>query len=301
MDLLSLVLTLRPKVAAMPPPRLGRAAHAILLQQLAAQDPPLAAMLHDDQGPKPFTCSNLLGIRQGEQVMPNHTYILRYTALTAPVAAALVNAFTVGETLTFEGVDFEIVGLGLPEIEGERPKTPGREPRVEGEPGASALHSAPPAPPAEWVGADTYQALAARHLLPAGPVPDNGWLFVLAAPLAFQSKGKTQPLPLPELFFGSLANRWNSFAPVALPEEGVRRYAEELVAVSRFELRSAPGWDRGQGLRIGAIGKITYRALNRDRYWLAVFSLLAEFALYSGVGALTTVGMGQVRRIANSE
>ncbi len=289
MDLLSLVLTLRPTAAGTLPPRLGRAAHAILLQRVAARDPVLATQMHDDTGPKPLTCSDLLGPRRREQVLPEQTYTLRYTALTAPVAAALADAFAVGDTLTFEGVDFEIVDVGLPLSNGEWR-------HAAGESGAGPK-SKIENPKSDWVGADDYQALAARHLLPAGPAPRGAWTFMLAAPLAFQSKGKTQPLPLPELVFGSLAQRWNAFAPVALPEEGVRRYAEELVAVSRFELRSAPGWDRGPGLRIGAIGRVAYRALNRDRYWLAVFSLLAEYALYAGVGAMTTVGMGQVRAI----
>ena len=278
MDLLSLVLTLRPTTAGTPPPRLGRAAHAILLRHIAAQDPALAESIHNDDGPKPITASDLLGPRRREQVTPEQTYTLRYTALTAPVAAALASAFAVGDTLTFEDVTFEVVDLALP-LPTDQPIPP------------DSQASTP------WVGSDDYQALAARHLLPAGPAPQVTWEFLLAAPLAFQSKGKTQPLPVPEQFFGSLVQRWNTFAPVALPDEGVRRYAEELVAVSRFELRSAPGWDRGPGLRIGAIGRITYRALNRDRYWLAVLSLLAEFALYSGVGAMTAAGMGQVREV----
>lgn len=271
MDLLSLVLTLRPTSAAPLPPRLGRAAQAILLARIAAADPALAAALHDTDGPKPFTCSDLLGMRRREQVMPDQTYTLRYTALTAPTAGALAGAFAMGSLLTFEGVDFEVL-------------------RVDPPPERAAPDSETP-----WAGSDDYQALAARYLLPAGPAPRYTWAFLLAAPVAFQSRGKTQPLPLPELFFGSLVQRWNAFAPVGLPDEGVRRYAEELVAVSRFSLRSAPGWDRGRGLRIGAIGKLTYHALNRDRYWLAVLGLLAEFARYSGVGALTASGMGQVR------
>lgn len=92
--------------------------------------------------------------------------------------------------------------------------------------------------------------------------------------------------------------RWNAFAPLALPEEDVRRYANEMVVVSRFSLRSEPGWDRGRALRIGAVGEITYRALSRDRYWLSVLHLLADYARFAGVGAMTTMGMGQVRHVA---
>lgn len=272
MDLLSLVLTLRPTATAVLPPRLGRAAQAILFARLAAADAALAQTLHDDEGLKPLTCSDLLGprSRQGE-VTPEQTYTLRYTALTAPVAAALAAAFTVGDLLTFEGVGLEVLDC------------------------ASSSETPPLKSDSPWVGSTDYQALAAQHLLPTRPAPEPTFSFLLTAPTAFKSQGKTEVFPLPELFFGSLVNRWNAFAPVALPEEGVRRYAGELVVVSRFKLKSAPGWDRGPGLRIGAMGEVTFRALNRDRYWLAVLGLLAEFALYAGVGTMTTAGMGQVR------
>jgi len=280
MDLLSLVLTLRPTHAAPLPPRLGRAAHAILLARIAAQDAALAERLHAEDSPRPFTCSELIGGRRGErQVTPEQPYTLRYTALTAEIAAALATAFAAGDTLTFEGVDFTVEDL-----------TP-----------------SPPLPlsPSPWAGTDDYQALAARYLLPAGSLPDNRWTLLFASPTTFKTQGQTQPLPLPGLVFGSLVRRWNAFAPVALPEDGVQRYAEEMVVLSRFNLKSAPGWDRGKGdrrgLRIGCIGQAAYHAQNRDRYWLSVLSLLADFALYAGVGAQTTMGMGQVRRVASGE
>jgi len=270
MDLLSLILTLRPAQAASLPPRLGRAAHAILLARLAEADPALAEALHDSDGPKPLTCSRLLGPREDGMLSPDKTYTLRYTALTAPVAAGLQRAFAVGDVLTFERLPMTLEALTLPgDAEDDNP----------------------------WVGQDTYQALAARYLLPSGPAPRYTLPFLLASPTAFKSQGLTQPFPLPGLFFGSLVQRWNAFAPIALPAAEVRCYAEEMVAVSRFSLRSAPGWDRGRGLRIGAIGKVTYRALNRDRYWLSVLGVLAAFARYAGVGGMTTMGMGQVRKL----
>jgi CRISPR-associated endoribonuclease Cas6 len=278
MDLFSLVLTLRPTIAAQLPPRLGRAAHAILLARIAARDPALANALHAEDAPRPITASELIGGRvEDQRVSPEQPYTLRYTALTTETAAALRTAFTLGDILTFEGVDFTVEAI------------------------APMANPQSPNPQSPWAAFDDYQSLAARHLLPSGAVPASRWTFVLASPTAFRSQGQTQPLPLPGLLFGSLVKRWNAFAPVALPEEGVKRYAEEMVVISRFSLRSAPGWDRGQderrGLRIGSIGKIAYVALNRDRYWLSALGLLAEFALYAGVGAQTTMGMGQVRQL----
>ena len=273
MDLLSLVLTLRPATTAALSPRLGRAAHAILLARLARLDPTLADAIHNMDGPKPLTCSDVLGAREAVQVLPEQAYTLRYTALTAEVAAALAKAFAVGDTLTFEGTDFTVEALDDGQGDESSP----------------------------WAGSDTYQALAGRYLIPGSPAARNAWGLLFAAPTAFKVQGKTLPLPLPGLVFGSLVTRWNAFAPVALPAEGVRQYAEEMVVISRFALRSAPGWDRGQGdergLRIGAIGKVTYRAQNHDRYWCAALSLLAEFARYAGVGIVTTMGMGQARAL----
>lgn len=51
---------------------------------------------------------------------------------------------------------------------------------------------------------------------------------------------------------------------------------------------------------IGGVGRATYTALGGDRYWLATIQMLADFALYSGVGVKTTIGLGQVRRTAPS-
>ena len=103
------------------------------------------------------------------------------------------------------------------------------------------------------------------------------------------------PLPLPDLVFGSLVERWNCFAGVAFPAEA-RRYAAECLAVSRFDLSSRPVAAKESGLRMGAVGQITYTTLNYDRYWMAVLHTLAAFALFSGVGAGTASGMGQCRQ-----
>ncbi|MEZ4726037.1 MAG: CRISPR system precrRNA processing endoribonuclease RAMP protein Cas6 [Caldilineaceae bacterium] len=105
------------------------------------------------------------------------------------------------------------------------------------------------------------------------------------------------PLPLPTLLFGSLVERWNTFSTVTL-DPAMRDFSSEQIAISHYKLQSTPVEQKGGGLAIGGTGKVTYRALGGDRYWLALFQLLADFALYSGAGVKTTSGMGQVRRVA---
>ena len=57
------------------------------------------------------------------------------------------------------------------------------------------------------------------------------------------------------------------------------------------------GQRKNGALRIGGVGQVTYTALDDDRYALAALNMLADFALYSGVGVQTATGMGQCRRV----
>ena len=147
-----------------------------------------------------------------------------------------------------------------------------------------------------WTGRAEYATLAARHLA-QGEAPRTVTL-EFASPTTFKTAGMQMPVPLPSLVFGSLVERWNVFSPVALSPEA-RRFGGEMIAISRYQLRSAGVPHKGEGLRIGGVGHVTYRALSGDRYWLGVMQLLAAFALYSGVGSQTTSGMGQARQVAN--
>ena len=48
-------------------------------------------------------------------------------------------------------------------------------------------------------------------------------------------------------------------------------------------------------MRIGAVGEIRYRALNRDKYWLSMIHSLTSFAAWSGIGSGTGYGLGQAK------
>ena len=78
----------------------------------------------------------------------------------------------------------------------------------------------------------------------------------------------------------------------------MRRFGEEVMTISHYHLRSVPVAQKAQGLRIGGVGEVTYRALSSDRYWLGVMHMLAAFARFSGVGIQTATGMGQARKVS---
>ncbi len=263
----ALMCTLRPAAAATVPANLSRATHAAVLHLIGAADADLATRIHNDDGPKPLTVSNVLGMpRTGTHVAvsPTQTYGLRVTTLTAPLeqfAQTWVHA-PPAAPLDLDGTAWHIAAVTA-------------DPAADG-----------------WAGSTTYDAIA-RAAMHADPLPTR-WTFEFAAPLTFRQSGKNQPFPLPELVFGSLLDRWNAFAPVALPDE-VRRFAAEVVAVSRYELRSVREPAKHGAFQVGALGWCSYSVLRRDRHWLTCLEMLAQYAFYSGIGAATTRGYGRAR------
>ena len=269
--LTSLVVELKAAEAVSLPANLGRAGQALLLRLIAEQDADLAAQLHAGDSLRPLTASNLVMGRRAEgslHLAAGQSGWLRFTGLTAAVSGCLTRlAEGPPQSVELDRVHLAVTGATLD----------------------------PAAHP--WAGQISYQDLAGRYLL-GGQAPPPYLTLEFASPTTFRSGGKFLPLPLPELVFGSLLDRWQTFSPVALNPE-TRRFAAEAVALSRYRLRTrGMPYKRGGGggnTLIGFSGQVAFRALNRDRYWLNVLHLLGAFAFYSGVGAQTGSGLGQTR------
>ncbi len=274
-DLLSLALILRP-LAAPPAERplpqwWGRAAQALLLDVARRADEALAAELHADSGLRPYTASNLMGHFQRGQPLPQQTYTLRLTALTSRLAGLLLQAAQPGGALSV-GATVELDYLPF---------------RIE-----AAYHDPADHP---WAGTATYADFSAERLLSSAP--PRRLTLQFASPTTFHVDGRHLPLPLPEQVFGSLLERWNAFAPLALPAE-TRRFAAECLNLARYRLNSQPVTLKQGGMRIGAVGEATYTAARYDRFWLTALYALAEFALFAGIGSGVSYGLGQARRLS---
>ncbi len=276
-ELVSIVLSLR----ALPQPDpdqpvplwWGRAAQQMLLSAVNRLNPPLAAQMHAQDLPRVYTVSSLLGHFPKNRLITGAAYLLRITGLTEQMSATLLELTRPGGALA-----------------------PGQNVSLDDKPFVvDAAFYNPEAHP--WAAQTTYQALSALLLSENQP---RKLTFHLASPLVFHNEGRTQPLPLPEPFFSSLLERWNAFALIALPPE-TRRYAAEMLAVSRFDLESRAVHIKNGGLRVGAVGRVQFTALNADRYWLGVLRTLAAFAQFAGAGAGVAQGMGQTRLLPESE
>ncbi|RLT34951.1 MAG: CRISPR system precrRNA processing endoribonuclease RAMP protein Cas6, partial [Chloroflexi bacterium] len=203
--LISIVLTLESDRAATLPSHLGRANYAVTLALLSRIDADLAARVHAADGPKPFTCSGILnarGNREGISITPGQPYYLRVTGLNAAVSQALADGLLADLPPLWE-LDrhpFRVVAASA-------------DPAVDG-----------------WAGQSSYEALAAHQMLQSSQ-PSNTATLEFASPTAFHAGGMQMPIPLPDLVFGSLVERWNAFSPVILSPE-VRRFGAEMVAIS---------------------------------------------------------------------
>jgi CRISPR-associated endoribonuclease Cas6 len=270
--LLAAVVALNPVEPGEVSASLARAAHAWLLARIAAADAALAEHLHGDEGPRPFTASNLWGVgraREGKVALdPQRAYWLRFTGLTAEVSAAIECALpAVGERLALAGADLRVTGV------------------------ATDISEHP------WAGRADYADLMQRYTLAPGPRP-WGVTLRFASPTCFRSHGRDVPLPLPSLVFDGYLRKWNAFSPLALPEEA-KRYAEECVALSRFKLRSHwVSFEAGdKGAQVGFTGEARFRFLVGDGYWTRVMLLLAGYAFWAGTGYRATAGMGQTQAV----
>lgn len=114
-------------------------------------------------------------------------------------------------------------------------------------------------------------------------------------PVAFRVDDSDYPLPIPALVFSSLADKWTAAElPAAIDRNEIRADAERVRPVSwRGETRRVFfGRDRGV---TGFVGRFAYDLSALPIEARQVFLLLAQFAVFSGVGRLTGQGLGQTR------
>ena len=263
----------------------GRLANAAFLDIIKTVDPVLSKTIHDHDGRKPFTVSPLQGLdraRNGRvKIERGQSAWLRFTLLDSQLFTTLTqNLLTPGipkspwPTIRIGEINFTIT---------EMLTTPGSHP---------------------WAGYTTVSELCRQWQL-ALPDESNRKIAIEFASGTMFSRSSNKNgmgkfielFPHPAMFFGSVAAMWNDQTGVSLDKQAIREYAKETVVVSAYKMESRlfHYWGNPQ---IGAIGRITYQLKDTDdQEMLRTLNCLANFAFYSGVGAKTTMGMGQARRV----
>lgn len=124
-------------------------------------------------------------------------------------------------------------------------------------------------------------------------------------PTAFRQGKYDSSLPTAERVFGSLLRRWNYYSKLEFPTEILTHLQDSYVNI-RTEVAVDPREQfQHTGAKVnfcnhftGCVGKVSFQILGKVHpTTIQQINTLADFALYSGVGRKTPMGMGITRRI----
>jgi CRISPR-associated endoribonuclease Cas6 len=291
-ELFALLLRLHPIESGQVSPSSGPQVQAAFLDMVRQGDAALAEWLHAPNQRRPYTLGLLQGFNhlsatqleeamvknQGVQITPGQVYWLRITMLDATVFGSFAQYLIAKPrmlTIRIGDARFEI----------------------------SRLLSTPDSnnPAQSWVAYSSFAELRATS------TAQRQYHFEFATPTAFSMGqrrwGKLLKMfPEPAYVFESLARQWELFAPVSLrlstnglTSHDIANWCEENMIVARYSLKTRylPSSKFGQS---GFYGDVAYEVKGNpaapEAQWLTP---LARFALFSGVGYKTTMGMGQAR------
>ncbi len=270
----SLVLNLLPQSPLPPQFLTGRHLHALFLTLVSSVDRALGDSLHEAKADKAFTLSPL---QVSRQFIGSRDSILQWEH-TKPISAGTPCWWRI--SLLDDTLFSKLTQLWL----NLNPNHPWHL-------GPADLHITSilgtPQSTQPWANAISY-----AQLYEQSSDSDRQIEFSFCTPTAFRQSQHDCALPTRELVFNSLINRWNQYSGIELPKNLI-----ESIFPSFFNIRTELVAD-SRSKFIGCVGAINFRLLGDvDSLVIKQINALANFALYSGVGRKTTMGMGMVRRL----
>jgi CRISPR-associated endoribonuclease Cas6 len=138
-----------------------------------------------------------------------------------------------------------------------------------------------------WANACTY-----AQLYEQASVSERQIALTFTTPTAFRQGQYDTALPTRDSVFNSLLNRWNKYSGIELSN-----FSIEAIFPSFFNIRTEIAAD-SRSKFIGCVGEISYRLMGDvEPLQIKQINVLADFALYAGIGRKTPMGMGMVRRL----
>ncbi|HEY9607485.1 MAG TPA: CRISPR-associated endoribonuclease Cas6 [Allocoleopsis sp.] len=277
----SLVLNLAPASPIPPQFLTGRHLHALFLNLISSVDRKLGDYLHEDKADKAFTLSPLQIARRGAptSALTNHNHTLQWEH-TKPIPAGTPCWWRI--SLLDDTLFSQLTQLWL-----------NLNPNQAWHLGPADLHITTilgtPQSTQPWANAISYAQLYEES-------SDSNRQIELAfcTPTAFRQSNYDCALPTRDLVFNSLIKRWNQYSGIELPKNLI-----ESIFPSFFNIHSEIVAD-SRSKFIGCVGAMNFRILGDvEPLIIKQINALADFALYSGVGRKTTMGMGMLRRLNN--
>ncbi len=271
----SLVINLLPQSPIPQTDLTGRHLHALFLDLIRSLDPELSETLHQQQSEKAFTLSPLqVGDRPQSLQWEYHRAIAAGTPCWWRIS------------LLDEGLFQRLTPLWL-DFSGKRPWRLGATDLQV----VSILGTSQAKQP--WANSVSYEQLwaQAQDRVTADPKAARQIRLQFCTPTTFRQTQYDTALPTKELVFRSLLKRWNQYSSMPFSESIL-----EPIFPSFFEIHSEMVVDSRSKL-IGCVGTVEFQILGQvDPLTIQQINALGDFALYSGVGRKTPMGMGMVRR-----
>ncbi len=234
--------------------------HGALFTLLGGLHPDLAAAVHDDANPKPFSLSPIWAegrVPAGDVFPPGTALAIRVGLLADDLERAFMAAL-----------------LSRP-----APVPLGGGQMLTQQVAASPLPGLPVQP--SW-----SQLVCA----PAPAQPRLTLRFV--SPTAFKQGNVYLPLPVPDLLVNSLVDRWQANTSVPLP--GVPAALARDLAVSHHRIATGKASFRGYGV-VGFTGEVTFALpTNSAPEQGQLLQTLGRLAYFGGVGYKSSMGLGTV-------
>ena len=246
----------------------GRLLHAAFFRHLAACSPRLSHQMHDEENIKPFTVSPLI------QPQGVHEMVIE----KAPFSV------TAGERFFWRvsALQSAVLEAALLLKEKEMLQV-GRVPFVVTAVYADGTHES---------GCIEEEALISS-VLEAPPVREISFHF--RSPAAFRRGTSDYTLPIPELVFSSLADKWSQAGmPGSIEKSSIRELTLSVFPSDWRGKTKRVYFGRHHGAT-GCMGDFTYQLKDVTEQNRNTLLLLAQYANFSGVGRLTAQGFGQTR------
>lgn len=273
----SLVLNLLPTSPIPPQFLAGRHLHALFLTLVSSVDKELGSYLHDQKTEKAFTLSPLQVPQMGHSKIRRGNHALQWEhKQVIPAGTPTWWRISLLDDTLFSNLTQLWLNLNP----------------------AHPWHLGPadlkittilgtPQSTQPWANFCTYE-----HLYEQASDSDRQISFAFCTPTTFRQREYDSALPTRDSVFNSLLKRWKTYSNIEIVEP-----INEAIFPSFFDIRTEIIAEQRSKF-IGCIGNITYRILTDvEPIIIKQINALADFAIYSGIGRKTPMGMGMVRRL----
>lgn len=261
-DLIGIAFILKPERDLTLHPQYTTQLHGWFLHQIRQINPELSQQLHDGQGEKAFTISQLQGsivIQGKEQLLGCHNiYQWQITALSRALCEGLRQWL-------------------------DRPPT-----RLELSSGNYQILHLQACNPAT-----TYDRIWHQSAVETTPLE-----LTFTSATSFRKRGNHMPLPIPENLFHSYLRRWNHFATEKFEQEPFLEWVNEHVVILRHDIRSSKVQAGKSGSVTGFIGSIQLGFAPKAKQqpvYIQLVRALTTCAPYFNTGHKVTFGLGQTQ------